>query len=258
MNITFLITNYNYGSYLPRLFESLKKLNPIYDGTSKIGYNLLIGDDCSTDGSQSIIKQLCQDYAHLFGETKIVLSAENKGKNYLLNQLMPLIKTPFTVIIDADDWLHPDFLVKCWETHLNNQHKENIGFYYSNCILCDNDARQVGLGKSTDFCPELIKTYSYIPQTCLIKTQALMTSFPLDESIRVGTKHHQWNKICAAGWRGVHIPADLFYYRMHAANISNIGQKVLSEDHNSLKDRLLYGYWPTAQAQRSETKASTL
>ena len=48
------------------------------------------------------------------------------------------------------------------------------------------------------------------------------------------------------GWRGVHLPERLFFYRMHSDNISSIGKKILSEDFSPLQDRLLKGYWPLA------------
>lgn len=251
MKTTFLVTNYNYGSYLPRLFKSLQDVIPATQDGEVMTYELLIGDDCSSDGSQEIIADLAMQYAPLFERIEIVTNTQNQGKNSLLNQLISMVQTPYVVIIDADDWLHPDFLVKCWDAYNAHKDEDDVGFFYSNCILCDDDGAQVGFGKSTAFCRDLIKTHSYIPQTCLMKADALAACLPLDEGIRVGTKHHQWNKICDAGWRGVHIPESLFYYRMHMNNISSIGKKILGEQHDSVKDRLLYGYWPTARQDQT-------
>ncbi len=242
MDITFVITNYNYGRYLPRLMQSIAALN----GRENHCLNLIIGDDASTDDSDLFVEQAEKHYSHIFKDVKIIRNPSNGGKNSLLNQMLPLIQTEYSIIIDADDWLHPEYIDRTSTVFMGHVDETDLGFVYSDCTLCNDTEEVIGNGKSTEFSRELLKTHSYIPQTCLIRTKALQSCLPLDETVRVGTKHHQWNKICDQGWRGIRIAEPLFFYRMHDKNISAIGQKVLSEARNDTKDRILYGYWPTA------------
>ncbi len=78
-------------------------------------------------------------------------------------------------------------------------------------------------------------------------TAAVRAGAPFDESVRVGTKHHKWRRLSAAGWRGHHLPLPLFSYRLHATNISGIGRRLLPELTRSQESEWhLARIWPTA------------
>lgn len=247
MTFSFVITNYNYGKYIAQAVRSIVHLDKEADWT----FDLLVGDDASTDGSLQEIYKILNENENKFRSIHRVFNQENRGKNNLLNHLIRKIETEYTVILDADDWLYQEFLTSSLR-HLQENRSVNprIGFVYSDCILCNEKGEPLGKGQSTAFSRDLLLTHSYIPQTCLVRTEVLRTCLPLDETIRVGTKHHQWKKMCAGGWEGKHISKPLFYYRMHDRNISEIGRKVLVDEQSDVKDRILYGYWP------SERKAS--
>jgi hypothetical protein len=115
--------------------------------------------------------------------------------------------------------------------------------------LIDTYERELALGRSCRFDPELLSTESYIPDCGPTFTSALLAVSPFDENVRIGTKHWKWRKIVEAGGRGVHIPMPLFYYRMHEDNLSGIGSRILCEAKSGkIRERLLSGYWGRSTA----------
>lgn len=243
IEVSFVVTNYNYGMYIKDAIDSIINLR-----SDNYEFSLLIGDDCSTDEfSKKFFDELDEKYSKFFKKIVIVRNERNLGKNNLLNQLIPQIETDLTVILDSDDMLADNFLTVTYPALNSLKEEPNIGFVYSDCILVNKQGEKISKGKSTEFSVELLQNYSFIPQTNLIYTKALKDALPLNENVRVGTKHHKWKKICAKGWKGKYIDEPLFFYRMHKDNISSIGEKVMSEEENNVKDRILKGYWPVSK-----------
>jgi glycosyltransferase involved in cell wall biosynthesis len=242
MELTVLITNYNYGCYLREAIASIADLH----GIDSKNISVLVGDDASSDNSVAVIQDLRNEYCSCFADFRVYLQCTNLGKNALLNLMIPDIDTPYAVILDADDWLKPDFITATSLIFEEYAEDPKFGFVYTDCELVDQDGMPIGFGKSTYFSAGLIKKCSYIPQTNLIRTEALKSCIPLDERVLVGTKHHQWNRICGKGWYGVYLAKRTFCYRMHSRNLSSIGHRILAEEDNGVKHRLLQGYWPTA------------
>ena len=104
--VSVVVPNYNYGRYLKKRVRSiLKQTYPIYE--------LLILDDCSTDGSDELTKEMVLDLKVKYPEMKVkfVTSEKNSGKAMKAwKKGWELAKGDYIWIAEADDLTSPKFL----------------------------------------------------------------------------------------------------------------------------------------------------
>lgn len=111
MKVSVIVTNYNYGKYLRRCIKSL--LNQNFDS-----YEIIIVDDNSTDDSKSILLEYTNNplIKVIFNPTNIGVGASSAAGG-------KLALGKFIVRVDADDYVHNDFL-KClylWGSFNNSE-----------------------------------------------------------------------------------------------------------------------------------------
>lgn len=98
MEISVVVTNYNYGGFLPRCVRSL-----ISQSYNRDEYEIIVIDDASTDDSKQIINGYQQAITPIFNEKNLGLAAScNKAIHAALGKHI--------VRVDADDYVHHDFL----------------------------------------------------------------------------------------------------------------------------------------------------
>jgi glycosyltransferase involved in cell wall biosynthesis len=96
--ITVLVTNYNYGRYLGRCLRSL-----IDQSMPRENYEIIVIDDSSTDNSREVMNSFSGYIRPVQNETNLGLGATcNRGLRMALGR--------FVVRVDADDYVHRDFL----------------------------------------------------------------------------------------------------------------------------------------------------
>ena len=98
MEISVVITNFNYGRYLGRCIRSA--LSQTLD--SRL-YEVVVVDDASTDDSVEILKTYGS-------EIRVIENLKNMGLAYTANVGMKSAKGRYVVRVDADDYVHADFL----------------------------------------------------------------------------------------------------------------------------------------------------
>ncbi len=92
--VTIITPTYNRGQQLGKLYDSLLK-------QSDKDFNWLIVDDGSTDDTESIVQEWIR-------ENKLALKyikKKNGGKHTALNVGIPQIESPWTFIVDSDDYI---------------------------------------------------------------------------------------------------------------------------------------------------------
>tara|TARA_R110000824_G_scaffold181944_1_gene362813 strand:+ start:93 stop:692 length:600 start_codon:yes stop_codon:yes gene_type:complete len=111
MKISVIVTNYNYEKWLRRCIRSL--INQSFDD-----YEIIIIDDFSTDNSRNILLEY-QDVDKI----KLVFNKSNVGVGCSSTIGAKKATGKYIVRVDADDYVHNDFL-KClylWAS-FNNSH----------------------------------------------------------------------------------------------------------------------------------------
>ena len=96
--ITVLTPTYNRAHILPNLYGSLcRQTNQFFDW--------LVVDDGSTDDTEALVnKWVSMDHSFRIS----YIRKENGGKNRAINDGVRMIDTPFTMIVDSDDFLTDD------------------------------------------------------------------------------------------------------------------------------------------------------
>jgi len=96
--ITVLLPSFNAGSYL------LEALASVFQQTYPY-WHIIVVDDASTDNSISAAKRYFAD-----SRVTLLTNMHNFGQSKSLNQGLALVRTPYAVQLDSDDWFHPNAL----------------------------------------------------------------------------------------------------------------------------------------------------
>lgn len=221
--VSVIVCNWNYGRYLSECLDSIIKqtYRPI---------QLVFVDDGSTDDSIEVYK------------SKIILLEKegikhdsyfykhNGGRIRSLNKAIQMSNGKFCTIVDSDDILYDKFIETSEQTlDMLRKHDPKVGFVYTNLDIIDKNGKTISYGISEEFDAEKTLVNSYIPDCGLTLTQILKACYPFNPTVRVNTKHHKWQQIVKAGWKGKLIHSSLYKYRMHENNISGISKRITSD-----------------------------
>ena len=111
MKISVIATNFNYDKWLRRCLRSLLNQN-------FTDYEVIIVDDLSTDNSRNILLEY-KNYPNL----KVIFNKVNMGVGASSTIGAKLARGKHLVRVDADDYVHQDFLKCLWLwANFNNSH----------------------------------------------------------------------------------------------------------------------------------------
>ena len=118
---TFIIPVFNVGQYLEELLESIRN-------QSLSNFQVIIGDDGSTDNTRSIAERALAD-----SRFQYIRWEQNRGLGAVMRDLMGMVKTPFWCNPGGDDRLHRDFL----------EERLNAAADAPSCIMVHGSPRQI-------------------------------------------------------------------------------------------------------------------
>ena len=128
--VSVIVPNYNHAPYLRQRIDSI--LAQTYQD-----FELILLDDCSTDGSREIL----QSYAGNPHVTHVVLNEWNSGSTFhQWEKGFSLAKGVFIWIAESDDVAEPDLLKECME-RLEADEAVQLAYTYSYYI--DQDGRRM-------------------------------------------------------------------------------------------------------------------
>lgn len=133
MLVSIITPTYNSANYIEETIHSIA--NQTY---SK--WELLITDDCSTDGTWNLLKQ----YAAKDDRIKIFRLEKNSGPGIARNNSIKNARGRFIAFCDSDDQWKTDKLEKQVKFML----EKDIGLSYSNYIVIDEIGNRIGEVKS--------------------------------------------------------------------------------------------------------------
>lgn len=113
--VSIIITNYNYGKYLPRSIRSCLSQN-------LANVEVIVVDDVSTDNSIEVLKPF-------ENHVRLVKNEHNMGVAASANEGLRLSRGQFVIRVDADDFVSAD-MAYFMKTYLETNHD-------AFCVSCD-------------------------------------------------------------------------------------------------------------------------
>ncbi|MES2777496.1 MAG: glycosyltransferase [Bacteroidota bacterium] len=128
--VSIMAVNYNSRNYVIETLESIK--NQTYENVE-----LIIIDDCSTDGSVDIIREWVKTYPK---PVKLILHEKNRGLCATCNHALENATGKYTSMIATDDIMLPDKITK--QVAILELTGENIALVYSDAYLIDDAGKR--------------------------------------------------------------------------------------------------------------------
>lgn len=137
MEISVVITNYNYSKYLPRVIRSL-----VGQSFNQNEYEVIVIDDCSTDNSKQVIENWTSYIKPIYNDTNLGLAAScNKAIKSAIGK--------YIIRLDADDYVAMDWL-KVHHLFLSNN-KDDIDATSSDYLEVDEKENTLRRRNGTTF-----------------------------------------------------------------------------------------------------------
>ncbi|MEG6509458.1 glycosyltransferase [Methyloligella sp. 2.7D] len=225
--VSIIVPNYNHAAFLEQ------RLKTIFAQAYQ-NFELIMLDDCSTDGSMAIMRRFEEQYP---GRARIVANIENSGSGYRQwAKGIAMARGDLIWIAESDDWSDPRFLqalVPCFED-------ESVMLAYCNSAFMDAEGENV-IWSTPEYLSDLDKTlwtrpFSMTAPQLVRKGWALKNIVPnvsgaVFRNPRLDTELSAmpWTemKICGdwlfylglvRGGSVAYLPDTLNYYRIHEAS----------------------------------------
>ena len=121
MLISFVVPVYNVEPYLSACLDSI-----LNQGLDKDEYEIIIVEDCSTDGSL----QICKDYSRKYENIILIENDKNIGLGLTRNKGMECAKGEYIHFVDSDDYLFPNSIQELLSLDIIQHSPDIIKFKY--------------------------------------------------------------------------------------------------------------------------------
>lgn len=227
--VSIVIVSYNQCEYLDRAIDSV--VNQTVDVRE-----IIICDDCSTDGSRGLLKEYKQDYDNI----KLIFQDENVGVTKNRNSGLKNARSKFISILDSDDWYAESQYLNTLYTSLDNT---NYGWAYPSQSLTDKDGNFLrerinqNNGISGDIFWEIISK-DVTPKGWMMRREALEDVGYLDEDMDL---YEDWEfKIrLSHSYEAVFCPNITLNYRQHSKGLHNADNLKYKEEKRKVYNKIL-------------------
>lgn len=214
MKCSILIANYNNGRFFRDCYNSII-------AQTWTDWEAVILDDCSTDNSVELIKEIIKDDSRF----RFFQHPQNEGVGVIKAQLIELAEGKICCYVDPDDAITPTAIQKHME--LLSERKDVV-LTYSRLIKCDENlkplsefksAMQVPNGDLTFFnCPVQIAPLVCFRKDIYLSTERMNPRFRIAEDQDLYFKMYEKGKV-------KFVDASDYLYRGHAGGISQNDNK---------------------------------
>lgn len=210
MLFSILIANYNNGHFFKDCYQSIV-------AQTHANWEVIIVDDCSTDDSVAVMKQIIGDDKRF----KIFLNQDNKGCGYTKNKCASLAAGQILGFLDPDDALTDDALEIMVEKHKDFKEAAIITSKYE---LVDLDMKFIENGSHGSTIPQNKSYLTYgmgaFTHFATFKQDSYLKSNGIDSLMKRAVDQDLYYKIEEQGGH-LFLNKVLYRYRIHQNGISN-------------------------------------
>ncbi len=131
VKVSVIIATYNQEKYIAHTLES------VVNQETDFKYEVIVGEDCSTDGTAQIVKEYAEKYPELIIP---IIREKNLGMSGNMFDLLSRIKGEYVAIIEGDDyWIDNRKLQK--QVEFMDAHPDYVACFGTCIIVDENDVR---------------------------------------------------------------------------------------------------------------------
>lgn len=210
MLFSILIANYNNGHFFKDCYQSIL-------GQTYANWEVIIVDDCSTDNSVAVIKEIIGNDIRF----KIFFNKENKGCGYTKNKCAELAAGEILGFLDPDDALKNNALKEMVTLH---RKYEDVAIITSRYELVDLEMNFIENSSHGEAIPENKSYLTYskgaLTHFATFKHKKYLQTIGIDPKMKRAVDQDLYYKMEE---QGLHLFLDkvLYQYRVHKNSISN-------------------------------------
>ncbi len=237
MNLSIVITAFNYASYLEKSIESC-----LLQNSADWEYEVIVVDDGSTDETPEIMSKWNDPRLKKF---RIVNSGIERASNFGFEKA----SGDFIVRLDADDILNPNYI-----RDIRPYISGNFAFFYSDYAVINADGKIIKYVSLPEFNSlEIYQRGDFLASGTLYSAKVLKDAGGYSITNRnSGLENYELIlSLIKSGVKGLHIPKSLFCYRRHDMNLSIAKKEKIIAYGESLFSRLGLGMYSTNEFHRN-------
>lgn len=224
-SVSVLITLYNYSEYIYRCLDSVCDSK---DAALPGGFEIIVVEDCSTDGSARLVEQYLDQSPF---PIRLVKKLFNTGLADARNVGLKLARAPYVFILDADNWIYPNCLSKLYQAIEHSAYAATYGIIseFDNCT-------QKGVGLSSKYgwdIPSLVNAPYLDAMAMFDKQRVLQVGGYSTELVQYGwfgwEDYDLWLKLAQEGYSCKLVPQILSSYRVHSHSMLNTTNRYVGE-----------------------------
>ncbi len=216
--VSIIMPSYNTAKFITETVKSVLQQTYPY-------WELIIVDDCSTDGTNEVIKPFLGD-----SRIQYLQNEKNSGAAVSRNRALGEAKGKWIAFLDSDDLWEPTKL----EKQIAFMVEHNYHFSYTNYV--EIDELSAPIGKSVTGPRRITKhgMYNYCWMGCLtVMYNAEFVGLIQIEDIKKNNDYAMWLKVCRVADCYL-LDENLAKYRKRSGSISNHNYKTLVQWHYKL------------------------
>lgn len=168
--VSIKMSTYNHGQFIAKAIESVLMQKTTFP------FELIIGEDCSTDNTRAVILEYQQRNSNI---VKPILNDRNMGMKHTFHQTLSACHGDYIAILDGDDyWTSPHKLQK--QVDFMNTHPEcSISFHNVQMVYENGKESQIYIKKADKYVvfEDLLKM-CFIPSCSVMLRNHLFDTFP--------------------------------------------------------------------------------
>jgi glycosyltransferase involved in cell wall biosynthesis len=210
-SISVVITNYNYGRYLPEAIEGVL-------AQTHQRVEIIVVDDASTDGSTEVLERLLGGVDAV--PSNRLLLKHNVGQATARNLAIGMAQGEFVFILDADNRLLPN----CLELHVRAARNSDADAVYATIRTFGPAVSVEEFLSDAPFNAGRLSTRNYIDAMALFRRSTLIAAGLYSaEPILYGWEDYElWLRFAAQGRKVEFVPTVLSEYRVHGMNFISL------------------------------------